>query len=237
MMTFEQFLTKPLPGTLLFARVAGSYGYNLNGPDSDMDFFVVYQAPAEKLLSLRQPPETVDGTKPDFAVHEIGKFCRLLLKGNPTIVEALWSDHHTYTTPAWERLRGMRRKFLSTHTVKSYLGYAKGQLQKLTHGSYLHTTGGKYNTKWACHLIRLLTDAKRIADGGEPVVWQERSERDILMSIRTGVYSEHLVEEMAKNDIAEIDDLIKPWKVPDKPDEAALDDWLVSLRRAEWMRS
>lgn len=233
-MTLDEFVRRPgLPGGLLFARIAGSHSYNLALPTSDTDFFGVYAAPTKSLVGLNLPPETLDGQKPDWVIHEAGKFARLLLKGNPSIVEALWTDRQCFMSAPWRELRTCRRKFLSGRTVKQYLGYAQGQLQKLTKGSYLHTTGGKFNTKWAAHLIRLLMDAGQIATGGEPAVWKEGEERAFLMSIREGQYSDEAIQKMADQMIAKID-AVKPWNVPEEPDAQALEQWLLSVREQEW---
>jgi len=199
-MNFEEFVRRPYPGQLVFARIAGSQSYNLAMPESDEDYFGIYAPPTEQLVGLHMPAYTLDGHEPDWVVHEVGKFCGLLLKGNPSIVEALWTDRNTYETSAWRELKRERRRLLSEHTVKQYIGYALGQLQKLSKGSYLHTTGGKPNNKWSCHLIRLLMDAGQIATGGEPVIWKEDTERSFLMSIREGAVLDRTGREHGQGD-------------------------------------
>ena len=141
----EQFQIKiknKLPGKILFAKVAGSHSYGLATETSDVDFIVVYQAPLRKVLSTNQLTETVDGKSPDFQAHEIGKFCRLLLKGNPNIVECLFTEHHTQTEPGWFGLYNMRKQFINQTTLKQYLGYCHGQKQRFLAHQPVHTVGG-----------------------------------------------------------------------------------------------
>lgn len=235
-MNVREFLeTRKFPGKVIFAKLWGSRSHNTHLPGSDEDFLVVYQAPTKDLLSLHPPPESMDnaeGVKPDFQAHELKKFCDLLLKGNPALIEMLYTDRATYAASEWAELTVHRKEFLTQTAVKQYLGYAEGQLKRLAnHGGKggLHTKGGSYNEKWAYHIVRLLWDAKRIARGEEPVVWKEGLERDQLMHIREGLLSQNAVEQIAREEITAIDAL-KPWKIPETANEDLLNRWLLNLR-------
>lgn len=46
-------------GTVLMACVFGSQRYNLNTPNSDVDMFVVYQAPTQQVLGFNPPEQTI----------------------------------------------------------------------------------------------------------------------------------------------------------------------------------
>jgi len=232
-------IASKIPGTVLFWKLHGSRSHNTELPSSDWDYLGVYQAPTSSILSLHPPPETVDnaeGQKPDFQAHEIKKLCGLLMKGNPGIVEMLFTEKFVYESPSWLELKAHRKAFLTLNTVRQYLGYAEGQLKKLfSHGGDggLHTKGGKFSEKWAYHLVRLLWDARRIAQGGEPIVWKEDGEeRRLLMRIRTGEMPQEIVEANARVLLAEID-AMKPWKLPEDGDGAFLNYWLLRMRMEE----
>jgi len=240
-MTIGQFLgSGKLPGWTIFAKIWGSRSHNTALETSDEDFLAVYQSPTRSILSLYPPPETMDnpdGQKPDYQAYELKKFCGLLLKGNPNIVEMLFTEKFTYESPEWQELKGHRKDFLTQTCVRQYLGYAEGQLKKLfAHGGEggLHTKGGKYSEKWAYHLVRLLWDARRIAKGEEPIVWKEGEERDRLMDIRFGHTSPNVVEQMARALLAEIEAL-KPWKLPEEGDGPYLNDWLLRMRKDKYL--
>ena len=225
-------LPRALPGETLFIKVWGSYSHNTNLPTSDVDYLAVYEADPLKLLSLNPPPETVDGSKPDFQAHELGKFASLLRKGNPGVIECLFTEHGIRGySPAWDELRAIRQITLNQQTLKQYLGYCTGQLQRMKNALRLHTAGGQFNTKWAYHLIRLANDALRISGGLAPVVFKPDGspERDQLMQIRGGLYSPAAVEDVFN----EIDAAIQLHKkeLPAALDERLLDHWLVTARR------
>lgn len=235
-MTVEEFLaTKTFSGEILFAKVWGSHSHNTDLSTSDTDFLVVYVSPTDKILSLNPPPETVDGKGPDFQAHELKKFCSLLMKGNPAIVECLFTDRmHTYS-PEWISLKENSDKFLTKRCVQQYIGYARGQLHRLKAKTYLHTTGGKYNTKWAYHMIRLLYDATRIVEGGEPLVWKEfgSDERDLLMSIRNGEVAQEVVEDISNRIVKKLDEKLLTSTLPEDGDIDWLNEWMLNIRRTK----
>src|SRR5258706_15130833 len=71
---------------------AGSKSYGIDIATSDDDFLGVFIPPLRRTLSIHgNPQDTYAGNKPDFTLHEIGKFCHLALKGNPAILETLWN--------------------------------------------------------------------------------------------------------------------------------------------------
>mgnify|MGYP001578001477 CR=1 FL=1 len=220
------------PYPLLYAKVWGSHSHNTQLPESDVDYLGVYVAPTHEVLSIDKPAETVTHNKPDIEAHEVEKFCRLLLKGNPSMVEMLFTDKMHYMTEPWVELVMCRQTFLSQSVVKQYLGYANGQLMRLKKGTKLHTKGGEYNTKWAYHIIRVLGDAYEIAKGGAPVVWKEGPEHKLLMAIRHGEYEPERVVKMAGDMIGGIE-RVKPWALPVEGDRGRLNDWLLSIRMEE----
>ena len=222
-----------LPGQILFSKVAGSHSFNLAMPESDMDYLAVYIAPTEKVLSIDPPPETLDHKGPDWSAHEVGKFCRLLLKGNPNMVETLFTSKLACgLDPWWSLLQAKRTLFLTKRVVLQYLGYCQAQLHKLVAHSGtggLHTSGGAYNTKWAYHMVRLVQDADAISSGMEPVLWKEGPERDMLMEVRRGEWTQGNVENLVRHKISSID-ARKPWHLPDEGDRVVLNEWLLGIR-------
>jgi hypothetical protein len=221
-----------LPGRLLFAKVWGSHSHNTNVPTSDVDYIAMYALPNTEFLGMWQPRDTVHSKKPDVQAYEAGKFARLIMKGNPSIVECLFTMRHVYVTQEWQDLIKIRDSVLSQRVIKAYLGYAGEQLKKLIkHGGKagLHTKGGKYSEKWAYHMIRLLLDAARIARGKDPVVWKEGCERDLLMGIRSGELGQDTVQFMGEKLVAAIE-ARKPWPLREEPDEGAIQKWLLGVR-------
>lgn len=219
----------PIPGSALYSKVWGSYSSNTDVPGSDVDYTGVYVAAPEKHLSLHPPSDTLTGEKPDYQIHEVGKFCNLLLKGNPGIIEMLFTERYAWFDPRWQPLRDSRRLYLCGNVVRQYLGYSIAQLHRLRHGKSVHSHGGIPGEKWCYHMVRTIFDAERIANGGEPVIWKTGQERETLMAIRTGLLSIEQGVKIAEETIARIDSK-KPWPIPERADEAFLNNWLLWIR-------
>jgi len=233
-------LEQELPGRILYAKVWGSWSHNTNVPGSDLDFLAVYVTPNKDLLGLRPPTTTVvrehiplTDVSPyptyDLHAYEVKKFCDLLIKGNPGIIEALYTERMCWNTADWEMLCLNRSKFMTQRVLEAYKGYAKGQLSRLRKDQSLHTTGGSYNTKWAYHLVRLLLNAKRIHGGDNPRVWKIGTELELLMDIRSGKFSRERIEEMAENILLRLRE--SPGiTLPTKADTEFLNRWLLCVR-------
>ena len=236
MTELERFLEKKhLPGRLIFGKTWGSRSHNTNHETSDWDFSGVYQVPTREFLGMNKVTEnvcSVEGQeKPDYAFYEAGKFCELLLVGNPGILEMLFTDRMSIETPEWTQLKKQRQKFLSKNAVRQYVGYAEGQLKRLKAKKGLHTTGGTYNEKWAYHLMCLLIDADRIVVGCEPVVWKDEGpERNYLMSIRKDELSQDEIMDDAARRVDKLRDALEKTNLPETGNKDILEGWLIDLR-------
>ena len=121
--------------TIILSGIVGSKAYGLDNEDSDTDRLGIFVAPTVEFHGLYPPTPTHVWTEPDdLTLHEVGKFVRLALKCNPTIMELMWLPDGLYDTvhPEGLALVAIRKKFLSARYVKdAYLGYATQQFKKL----------------------------------------------------------------------------------------------------------
>ena len=56
-------------------------------------------------------------------------FCKLVLKGNPKLIEPLFSTHLCYDSEDWLELQKVRNSFLSKSVILQYLSYVHSQLK------------------------------------------------------------------------------------------------------------
>lgn len=149
---------------ILLEGVVGSQAYGLATPTSDIDLMGVYLEPRDTFLGLHPVLEknlTVHktGEEQDVTYHEVGKFMRLALKSNPSILELLWlpEDCYTQVSPMGEWLIDSRHWFASAELVKNaYLGYATQQFKLLERRGDFGSDMKKRTEKHARHLYRLL---------------------------------------------------------------------------------
>ena len=99
----DTFETITKDGRLLYEYVRGSHLYGLNNEDSDVDTSGLFIAKKESLLDLGIGyQDQVSDDRNDTTWYEISKFCNMLLKSNPTVLEALFVPESKIITPPSE---------------------------------------------------------------------------------------------------------------------------------------
>ena len=213
----------------VFLRVVtGSHAFGLSTPESDEDRRGIYLPPARWHWSLRKPPEQVESIAGgvDVIDWEIEKFLSQALKGNPTILESLWSPLVLHADDLGRELIAMRRAFLSRRILKTYSGYAQNQFHLMERKV---RAGEPFRAKHAMHLIRLLHSGIHAARTGELLV-NVGGHRDELLAIRRG---ERTWDEIAARR-AELDaELLAAFAtadLPDEPETDRVDEFLIRAR-------
>lgn len=166
-----------IKSNLILTGIVGSTAQGLAREGSDVDRLGVFIAPTIQISGLYWGPskESIVTNNPDATYHEVGKYLRLALKCNPTVLELLWLPNdlieQANTFGRW--LRTIRSSFLSEHAVKTaYGGYARQQARKLeergdgTFGSDLR----KRTAKHGRHLLRLLRQGRELLETGDLTV-------------------------------------------------------------------
>ena len=120
-------------GKVAYIFLRGSFAHGTDVETSDKDYGMFYVADVNNLLDMgfKYKDEYKD-PKNDVYCQEIGKFCRLLLKSNPTVLESLFVDDEfvVYEHPLFTELKKYREMFLTKDCYGPFMGYAKSQLAK-----------------------------------------------------------------------------------------------------------
>lgn len=133
---------------LIFGGIVGStaYGTNIEGSDEDIagitvptvdNFFGLSRFEQkdswgeDELGQVNLYPYLAEHK--DVVVYSITKFCNLVLKGNPNILDLLWLEDRFILTRKhyYERIRANRDFLLSKDCYHTYSGYANSQLQRM----------------------------------------------------------------------------------------------------------
>jgi len=158
----------PLPANIIACAVVGSTAYGLAREGSDVDTLGVFVAPTLRVagLSWTSGQETIVRTGPDSTYHEVGKYLRLALDCNPTILDLMWADAKT-TSPYGDALVAMRGAFLHEKKVRSsYGGYARAQVHKMEAAARAGDRNPKA-AKHARHVLRLLRQGRQLLTTGD----------------------------------------------------------------------
>lgn len=156
-----------LHGPVILESVVGSKAYGLDTPESDTDTMGVFVAPTLKVSGWGWGPssETWSNAGPegdDSTYHEVGKFLRLAVKGNPTLIELLFMREDLYTVmePVGREMIALREHVLSEKTIRgAYLGYVNEQINR-------YATRPEPKEKMARHSLRLARQGVQLLTTG-----------------------------------------------------------------------
>ena len=217
--------------------IVGSTAYGMAHADSDIDYLGVWRASIEEMLGLDPPvgksATVVQHDPNDRQLHEVGKFVRLAMAANPTILELLWlpEDCYTVRTDPGDLLVRDRGLFLSNRVRSTYIGYARQQIARAKSredGSFAADLR-KRTEKHGRHVARLLLSGRSAVTTGEVLV---RLDEDQVAWCRE-------MGEHAAADIAEFEWSLNPLLeeidesesvLPDEVDRDAIEALLLAVR-------
>lgn len=222
------------PDTIILEGVTGSTAYGLATENSDIDIKGVYLLPTNKVLEIgfNQDHTTIDHVDPDWVYHEVGKFMKLVMSGNPTVTELLYLDEYTKLTTIGKMLIDNRDAFLSTKAImNAYRGYAFAQAKKLNNRTdqgldgYDSSLKNRF-AKHTRHCFRLLLQAKQLLETGTLSVKVTPEQREYLFAMGEKTADE-VVNEFMRMD-SEFDNIKSV--LPDEPDYKRLNKLLYDIR-------
>ena len=133
-LTFDEIRNR---GLLIYEYVRGSHAQGLNIETSDIDTGGIYIAPQEQLLGLGiDYQDQVASDKNDDVWYELGKFFQMLIKSNPTVLEALFVDdkYVIYEHPIMTEIKKHKYEFItfiSTRQRHSPIAYTNYLLKNI----------------------------------------------------------------------------------------------------------
>lgn len=213
---------------VIYRCVVGSRAYGLDDEESDTDRRGFFLPPAELHWSLYGVPEQLENEATQETYWELEKFVRLALKANPNILECLYTPLVDHASELAQELLDMRAAFLSRLTYQTYNGYVLSQFKRLEQDL---RTRGAIKWKHAMHLIRLLVSGITILrEGHVPVRVEEH--RDALLAIKRGERTWEEVDAWRLDLHRQFDEAFAHTALPEQPDFARANDYLLRARRA-----
>jgi len=235
MANFDSQTWRSQYGRIVQLVEAGSTAFGLNTAQSDLDRHGIFIAPIKQVLSVRGLAKETHELKDDLGdivLHEIGKFLRLALQGNPTILNNLWIDPAILLTEEGQELRYLRQRLLHKGSIQPFIGYAKSQLSHLEKGQSIHGKGGHPTGKWAMHLFRLIYQGMDLATYGTVTIKFDPVRLAFLRQLRAGDNLEE-VPRLGRELLAELEaKAVFNVPLPDKPDIEAVNAYLLKVRLA-----
>jgi hypothetical protein len=213
---------------IVLRSVVGSRAYGLDESESDTDRRGIFLPPADRHWSLAGVPEQIEREATQEAYWELEKALVLALKANPNVLETIHSPFVETVRPPADELLRERHRFVSRLVYQTYNGYVLSQFKKLQ--ADLRMTGG-VRWKHVMHLLRLLlAGIEVLRDGRVPL--DVGSERGRLLAVRRGEVEWPEVEAWRRELHGQFDAAYRSTKLPERPDYAWADDFLVRARRS-----
>jgi predicted nucleotidyltransferase len=210
---------------VIYRCVVGSTAYGLSQAGSDVDRRGFYLPPADLEWSLAGVPEQLE-TDQEECYWEIGKFIRLALKANPTVLECLYSPLVETCSPLAQELIDMRQIFLSRYVHRTYNAYVLSQFKKLEQDL---RNQGRIRWKHVMHLIRLLLSGVAVLEHGL-VPLRVDAYRDRLLAIRRGEVPWSEVEQWRLELHRTLDAALETTELPEHPDYDRANQFLLRAR-------
>ena len=174
--------------------ITGSHMYGLETEDSDLDRSGVYFS-VEDLVNPFYNAEFVvrDG---EYIRYSLFKFARLLYKGNPTILDLVFSPPEKTSTLIQSFIAHVKPYAIHEGVLSSYYGYMKDQYRRgfsdtRNQGEKRRVDVGEsgYDTKQVSHAYRLSVTYDNIVKTGRYFSFKGTHECVVAKNIKLGKYT------------------------------------------------
>jgi hypothetical protein len=240
-------------GTVLRSQIGSVvHGLNLDG-QSDRDEIGICVEPPEYVIGLRRFEQYVHHSRPehtrsgpddlDLTVYSLRKWTRLALDGNPTVLLPLFVPEHEIVaaTAVGHELRANSARLLSRRTGHRFLGYLRAQRDRM-----LGVRGGRhtnrpelvdrygFDTKYAYQMVRLGLQGVELMETGGLTLPLPEPDRSWLLALRRGERGRDEAVERTGALEARLEELTRTADLPEEPDTAWADRFLVDAYRRTW---
>jgi uncharacterized protein len=242
-----------LDGEILRCLVgSGVHGTAVDGQD-DRDEMGICIEPPEYVIGLRRFEQYIYRDQPegvrsgpgdlDLTIYSLRKWTRLALSGNPTVLLPLFvpEEHVLVRTELGEELRRLAPAIVSRQAGGRFLGYLRAQRD-----SMLGLRGGRhtnrpelvelygFDTKYAMHMVRLGVQGVELLREGRISLPLAEPWLSWCRALRRGERSKQEALEAAADLERQLVELRETSPLPQWPDRAAVDAWLVDAHQRAW---
>jgi hypothetical protein len=232
--------------------VVGSTVHGLSNPGTDdRDEMGVCIEPPGYVIGLRSFEHWVYRTQPegvpsgpgdlDLTIYGLRKFCRLAMKGSPTVLLLLFVDGDFVierdTTGA--ELQALAPAFVSKRAGRAFLGYLDAQRRGLVgerHATRTRELSAEhgYDTKYAMHALRIAHQGHELITTGRITLPVAEPARERLMEVRRGEVPLTELLDRLHAAAALLERAVLSSSVPVEPDRDGIDRFLIGAYHHAW---
>jgi hypothetical protein len=243
-------MTKTILETIVGSTL---HGTNVEDGLEDLDLMAIVLEDKLDFIGFNQKDTWVSRTKPegvrseagdtDYVAYGLKKYLSLALKGNPTVLLALFAPPISIriSTPEGLELQRLAPKIVSKKIFDPFRGYMKQQHERL-----LGTLGQKnvtrpeliekygFDTKYAGHIVRLGIQGKQLLDCGRLALPMNKADRNLVVEVRTGKHTLNQVSELIKTLESELVSSYNTSFLQDYPDTLFVENWMIENYINHW---
>jgi predicted nucleotidyltransferase len=240
--------------SLICLFVGGSHlhGAKVSGYD-DLDIYGCYIEPPERILGVlglehfvwssgsSREKNTADDV--DITTYSLQRWGQLIRKGNPAILHYLFAANALAPSDTWDKFIGSHREqLISKRAARQYIGFAASQRMRLTGERGMGRHGQRpdlieqygFDVKFAMHYVRLLGECRELLR--EHKVTLPRPEKELLIDIRTGKYTQDQVFEIGDSLASECQQLLEKSDLPDDVNLQLLSQQIADAYQYHWRK-
>lgn len=178
----------------------------------------------------------------DLVIYSLRKWSALAAQGNPTVLMLLFAPPHqlVHCNEVGDDLRRSKDLFLSKEAGRRFIGYLDAQRDRMlglrsqrTNRPELVDVYG-FDTKFAYHAIRLGMQGVELLSTGNITLPIPEPDRTWLAELRVGLHTKQDALDAIAHHRANLEVLLRDSDLPDKPDRAKLNQWLISAYQNWW---
>lgn len=231
--------------TTIFKCVSGSRAYGFSNKDSDVDLRGIFMPNPECFYGLTNYKDPIETTNPDKVLYSLKKFVNLALANNPNVLELLYVDSPDLIIESCEyinKIKNIRKEFLSKRIFKTYLGYVKAQMHKLKLGGNIGSITNEkrayniskfgYDLKAASHVLRLLFQGIGLAREKHISIPLTKGEAHVCRIIREGKIDFKDFVEDTNGYIELFKILERDTDLPDEPNFELVNDLVMNINKS-----
>ncbi|AKT42664.1 nucleotidyltransferase domain-containing protein [Chondromyces crocatus] len=232
----------------LVVSLSGAHAYGFPSPDSDLDLKSIHIEPTRRLLGLMRSAaspsrlEIIDGVEVDYSSNEIHPVLLGVLQGNGNYIERILGPFPLRTAPELDALKPLCLGALSRRVFRHYLGFATSQRHAWEASERASVKKLLYVLRTALTGAHALTTGTVVTDVTLLLDQYGFSSAHELIDIKRSGERSELPENVRDRWAGEIGrafttltEAHERSPLPEEPPNAdALDEWLLTLRRARF---
>lgn len=241
--------------TTILECIVGStlHGTSVSDGLEDLDLMAIVVEEPRHIVGFYQEDTWTKRSKPegvrseagdtDYVAYGLRKYLHLALKGNPTILLAMFAPQGfvRVINDYGQELQSMYQRIVSKQVYAPFRGYMRQQHERLlglrgqrniTRPELVKAHG--FDTKYAAHIVRLGLQGEEILSTGRITLPMPVEQRELITSIRLGKYSLGQVSEIIIDAENRIVSAYENSKLPEKPDWKYVQEWMIDTYFTLW---